>query len=79
MLETLPKTISASATPLRLAIAALAQAVCEARYLEIRSLAPHEIAWLDAYHKRVRDTLAPHLEGRALAWLVENTISLKQG
>ena len=28
-----------------------------------------EIAWLDAYHKRVRDTLAPELDGASAAWL----------
>lgn len=28
-----------------------------------------EIAWLDAYHARVREALAPHLDGETRAWL----------
>lgn len=32
-----------------------------------------EIAWLDAYHARVRETLAPLLDGVAADWLVEAT------
>lgn len=36
-----------------------------------------EIEWLNAYHARVREALAPHLEGRPLEWLEANTRSLK--
>ena len=32
-------------------------------------LSEAEIAWWNAYHARVRDVLAPQLEGGALAWL----------
>ncbi len=32
-------------------------------------LSPAEIAWWNAYHARVREVLAPQLEGAALAWL----------
>jgi len=32
-----------------------------------------EVAWLDAYHARVRAVLAPRLGGAALAWLNERT------
>jgi Xaa-Pro aminopeptidase len=32
-----------------------------------------EAAWLDAYHRMVRERLAPRLEGRALAWLLRHT------
>jgi Xaa-Pro aminopeptidase len=32
-----------------------------------------EIAWLNAYHASVRERLAPHLGGAALAWLDERT------
>jgi Xaa-Pro aminopeptidase len=28
-----------------------------------------DVAWWNAYHARVRDVLAPQLEGEALAWL----------
>jgi len=32
-------------------------------------LSPAEIAWWNAYHARVREVLAPQLDGAALAWL----------
>lgn len=35
-----------------------------------------EIAWLNAYHARVAEALAPHLDGEALAWLRRNTAPL---
>lgn len=49
------------------------------RCLDLGSLAPHEIAWLDTYHAEVRNTLAPRLEGRALQWLLDNTAPMKNG
>ena len=35
-----------------------------------------EIEWLNQYHARVRQALAPYLEGETLAWLNENTEAL---
>jgi Xaa-Pro aminopeptidase len=32
-----------------------------------------ELAWLNAYHRRVRDTLLPDLDGAAAAWLEQAT------
>jgi Xaa-Pro aminopeptidase len=32
-----------------------------------------EVAWLNAYHKRVRDTHAPHLDASTKAWLEDAT------
>ncbi len=32
-----------------------------------------EIAWLDAYHARVRETLTPLVDGETAAWLAEAT------
>ena len=32
-------------------------------------LSPADVAWWNAYHARVREVLAPQLEGDALAWL----------
>ncbi len=32
-----------------------------------------EIAWLDAYHARVRDAIGPQLDGEAVDWLVSAT------
>ncbi|MGC1270609.1 MAG: aminopeptidase P family protein [Croceibacterium sp.] len=34
-------------------------------------LSPAQIAWWNAYHAKVRDVLAPQLEGDALAWLLD--------
>jgi Xaa-Pro aminopeptidase len=36
-------------------------------------LLPAEREWLDAYHERVRRTLAPHLDGPTRAWLERAT------
>ena len=39
-------------------------------------LTPAEIAWVDAYHARTRDLLAPQLGGEDLAWLEANCAPL---
>ncbi|MGB0750164.1 MAG: M24 family metallopeptidase C-terminal domain-containing protein, partial [Magnetospiraceae bacterium] len=39
-------------------------------------LTAEEIAWLDAYHARVRDLLSPVLEGETAAWLTQQTTPL---
>ncbi|GAB4477036.1 MAG: aminopeptidase P family protein [Erythrobacter tepidarius] len=39
-------------------------------------LTAEEIAWVDAYHARVRALLAPRLEGEDLAWLERQTAPL---
>jgi Xaa-Pro aminopeptidase len=36
-------------------------------------LDPHEIAWLDVYHARVRDELTPMLDAEAAPWLAQAT------
>ncbi len=41
----------------------------ERRLVETAILEPGEIAWWNAYHVRVREVLAPQLDGPALAWL----------
>ncbi|MFI5411467.1 aminopeptidase P family protein [Kaistia sp. UC242_56] len=41
--------------------------------IEVALLSPAERAWLDAYHARVRETLAPSLEGDDLAFLLAST------
>ena len=35
-----------------------------------------EIAWLDAYHARVRDTLAPLVDAQTREWLIAATAPL---
>ena len=39
-------------------------------------LSPEEIGWWNDYHARVRDVLAPQLEGAALVWLEEQCAPL---
>lgn len=34
-------------------------------------MTPAEIAWLDAYHARVRDSVAPHLDAAGASWLTQ--------
>ena len=41
-------------------------------------LTADEIAWIDAYHTRVRETLTPALDDRTAAWLAEETAGLGQ-
>ena len=48
----------------------------DARCLEPALLRADEIAWLDAYHRVVRERLAPLLSGAALAWLERRTAPL---
>jgi Xaa-Pro aminopeptidase len=48
----------------------------DARCLEPSLLRADEIAWLDAYHRTVRERLEPMLSGDALAWLRLRTAPL---
>ena len=48
----------------------------DTRCLEPSLLRADEIAWLDAYHRTVRERLAPELDGAALAWLHARTMPL---
>ena len=41
----------------------------DARCLELSIMRADEIAWLDAYHRTVRERLSPLVSGEALAWL----------
>ena len=41
--------------------------------IEVGLLSESEKSWLNSYHERVHASLAPHLEGRALAWLEART------
>ncbi|MGL4495502.1 MAG: aminopeptidase family protein P, partial [Beijerinckiaceae bacterium] len=45
----------------------------DTRLIDSSLMTRDEIAWLDAYHARVRESLAPQLEGTALAWLMQAT------
>jgi Xaa-Pro aminopeptidase len=46
------------------------------RCIERALLNQEEIDWLNDYHHRVREQLAPQLDGAALAWLQQHTHAL---
>lgn len=41
-------------------------------------LSPQDIAWLDDYHRQVRETLSPRVHGEALQWLESATKPVSQ-
>jgi Xaa-Pro aminopeptidase len=41
----------------------------DTRCLDLRLLRADELAWLNEYHRSVRERLLPHVEGAARAWL----------
>ncbi|MCX5578253.1 aminopeptidase P family protein [Kaistia terrae] len=45
--------------------------------IEVALLTPTEKGWMDAYHARVRETLAPSLDGAALRFLIDATQPLE--
>ncbi len=45
----------------------------DTRCLDHALLRSDELAWLNAYHAQVRERLAPHVSGAALAWLETRT------
>jgi Xaa-Pro aminopeptidase len=47
------------------------------RCLQPDLLDHRETAWLDAYHRLVRERLAPRLDGPALDWLLRHTEPLQ--
>lgn len=46
------------------------------RLIDKALLTAEEIAWVDAYHAKVREILSPRLEGEDLAWLERETAPL---
>ncbi|MFO0995661.1 MAG: aminopeptidase P family protein [Alphaproteobacteria bacterium] len=54
----------------------LTLAPIDRRLIETTLLDAEERAWLDAYHARVRETHAPHLDAGLRAWLVAATAPL---
>ncbi len=54
----------------------LTLAPIDVRLVEPRLLAPEEIAWLAAYHARVRETLTPLLDAPTREWLMTATTVL---
>lgn len=59
-----------------LAFETVTLAPIDKRLIEPALMTAPEIAWLDAYHTRVRDAHAGHVEGPALDWLLASTAPL---
>jgi Xaa-Pro aminopeptidase len=54
----------------------LTLAPIDLRLVERTMLTPDETAWLDAYHARVRETIAPLVDVPTRAWLLAATTAL---
>jgi Xaa-Pro aminopeptidase len=54
----------------------LTLAPIDARLIDTSLMNPDETAWLDAYHARVRDALAPLFDAPARKWLIAATAPL---
>jgi len=54
----------------------LTLAPIDLRLIDVAMLNADEIAWLNAYHARVRDTLAPLVDVGTRAWLITATVPL---
>jgi len=54
----------------------LTLAPIDARLVEPALLTGEEVAWFDAYHARVRDTLAPLVDAQTREWLIAATTPL---
>ena len=46
--------------------------------VDVDLLTSHEVEWLDAYHRRVVETLSPHLPEDVRGWLAERAAALRQ-
>src|SRR6185312_4555184 len=51
----------------------LTLAPIDRRLIEVRLLTPKEHAWVDSYHERVRDLIAPLVDAETRKWLKEAT------
>ena len=56
---------------------ALSLAPIDLRLVETKLLDAREVAWLNAYHKRVRNTLSPLVDAPTRRWLAEATRALE--
>jgi Xaa-Pro aminopeptidase len=56
----------------------LTLAPIDLRLIDAARMTVEEIAWLDAYHARVRETLAPLVDAQTGEWLVAATVPLGQ-
>ncbi len=75
VLVTEAKPVAGAEKPLN-AFETLTLAPIDARLVEPALLTDEEIAWLDAYHARVRETLAPLVDAPTREWLIAATAAL---
>jgi len=75
ILVTEAKPVADAERPLN-AFETLTLAPIDAHLIDSSLMTPEEIAWLDAYHMRVRDEIAPLLDAQARAWLIAATAPL---
>ncbi|MEX1083298.1 MAG: aminopeptidase family protein P, partial [Xanthobacteraceae bacterium] len=76
VLVTAAATVAGAEKPLN-AFETLTLAPIDRRLIEPRLLTPDEAAWLDAYHARVRETLAPLVDSQTRSWLEAATQPLR--
>jgi Xaa-Pro aminopeptidase len=69
------KPVAGAEKPLN-AFETLTLAPIDARLIEPALMTIEEIAWLDAYHARVREQIAPLLDAKAREWLIVATAPL---
>src|SRR3984885_2105887 len=72
ILVTEAKSVAGAEKPLN-AFETLTLAPIDARLIEPALMTVEEIAWLDAYHARVREQIAPLLDAKAREWLIAPT------
>ena len=75
VLVTEPATVAGGDRPM-MGFETLTLAPIDRRLIVKEMLAPDEIAWLDAYHARVAETLAPDLDPETRRWLAAATVPL---
>ena len=75
VLVTEPATVAGGDRPM-MSFETLTLAPIDRRLIVKEMLGPDEIAWLDAYHARVAETLAPDLDPETRRWLAAATALL---
>jgi Xaa-Pro aminopeptidase len=69
------KPVAGAEKPLN-AFETLTLAPIDAHLIDVALMTGEEIAWLDAYHGRVREKIAPLLDAKAREWLIAATAPL---
>ena len=75
-IENLLAVVPDEADPMMLAFETLSLAPIDRTLIDAARLSATEREWVDAYHARVREALAPLVQGEVLAWLKQATAPL---